>query len=126
MPELCPVTSAQRKSGDIVRLARVAARQHGAVGVTQLHSCGVSEWAISRWVTVGRLHRVHPGVYALGHSSLPLFGRLHAALLYAGPNAALSHTTAAWLWKLIDAEPKRIHLSLQGRRLSLPAVRVHR
>ena len=125
MPELRRNTSAERKSGDAVRLAEVAGRQHGVVDVAQLHSCGVSEWAISRWLTAGRLHRIHPGVYALGHSSLPLFGRLFAALLYAAPDAALSHTTAAWLWGLVDAEPKRIHLTVPGRRLSMPDVRVH-
>lgn len=64
-------------------------------------------------------------MYALGHPSLPLFGRLWAALLYAGPDAVFSHTTAGWLWKLIDAEPKRIHLSLPGRPSSLPAVCLH-
>ena len=85
----------------------------------------MSTSAISRWASGGRLHPVHPGVYALGHSSLPIFGRLLAALLYAGPEAALSHTTAGWLWSLIDTEPTRIHLTVPGRRLSLPAVCVH-
>jgi hypothetical protein len=56
---------------------------------------------------------------------LPLFGRLHAALLHAGPDAVLSHTTAAWLWSLIDTEPRRIHVTTPGRPSSLPAVRLH-
>ncbi|HEY1237522.1 MAG TPA: DUF559 domain-containing protein [Solirubrobacterales bacterium] len=51
---------------------------------------------------------------------------MSAALLYGGDQAVLSHTTAAWLWSLIDAEPKRIHLTIPGRRTSLPDVRVHR
>jgi very-short-patch-repair endonuclease len=69
---------------------------------------------------------MHPGVYALGHSALSLWGRLSAALLYGGDQAVLSHTTAAWLWSLIETEPRRIHLTVPGRRLSLPDVRVHR
>lgn len=125
MPELCPDGSAQRNPRDIVRLAAVAGRQHGAVSVAQLYASGVTKFAIARWVAAGRLHRVHPGVYALGHSSLPLFGRLWAALLYAGPDAAFSHTTAAWLWSLIDTEPQRIHLTVPGRPTSLLAVCLH-
>jgi hypothetical protein len=85
----------------------------------------VTKFAISRWVAGGRLHRVHRGVYALGHPSLPIFGRLWAALLHAGPGAAFSHTTAGWLWALIDQEPRRIHLTVPGRCLSLPAVCAH-
>ena len=125
MPELCSASSAQRNPRDRVRLAEVAARQHGVVSVAQLHRLGVSKFAISRWVGGGRLHRVHPGVYALGHRSLPLFGRLWAALLYAAPGAAFSHTTAAWLWQVVETEPARIHLTVPGRRLSLPAVCLH-
>jgi hypothetical protein len=68
---------------------------------------------------------VHPAVYALGHSALSLDGRLLAALLYGGEQAVLSHTTAAWAWSLIDVEPTRIHVTVPGRRPSLPDVRVH-
>ena len=46
-------------------------------------------------------------------------------VLYAGPNALLSHTTAAWLWKIIETEPTRIHVSVPGRLPSLPEVRAH-
>jgi predicted transcriptional regulator of viral defense system len=54
-----------------------------------------------------------------------LDGRLFAALLYAGSDAVLSHTTAAWIWSLIDTEPARIHLTTPARRSSLPDVRIH-
>ena len=36
-----------------------------------------------------------------------------------------SHTTAAWVWGLIETEPKRIHITVPGRRRSLPEVRIH-
>jgi very-short-patch-repair endonuclease len=55
-----------------------------------------------------------------------LDARLIAALLYAGDQAVFSHTTAAWIWSLIVTEPTRIHLTVPGRRSSLPGVRVHR
>lgn len=126
MPLLRRVAPAQRDKRDTVGLATLATRQDGVVSRDQLDSLGFSRSAISRWVATERLHRIHPGVYSVGHSALALDARLVAALLYAGDRAVLSHTTAAWLWRLIDAEPKRIHLAVPGRRSSLPDVRVHR
>jgi predicted transcriptional regulator of viral defense system len=111
---------------DTDRLAELAGKQSGVVSRVQLESLGVSDSALSRWVQAQRLHRIHRGVYALGHSALSLDARLVAALLYAGDEAVFSHTTAAWIWRLIEAEPKRIHLTVSGRRSSLPDVRVHR
>jgi predicted transcriptional regulator of viral defense system len=107
-------------------LSGLAQRQHGVVSRAQLHAQGVAGTAITRWLRAGRLHRIHPHVYALGHRAISLEGQLWAALLYAGGGAVLSHTTAAWMWSLIDAEPRRIHLVARDRRRSLPGVRVHR
>jgi predicted transcriptional regulator of viral defense system len=126
MAELRPVAPAYRAFGDAVRAAELATRQHGVITRAQLIDSGVSGGAIARWIAASRLHRVHPAVYALGHSALSLDARLAAALLYGGPNALLSHTTAGWVWSLIGAAPKRIHVTVLGRRRSLPAVRVHR
>jgi hypothetical protein len=61
----------------------------------------------------------------VGHSAVPLPGRLVAALLYGGDHAVLSHTTAAYVWSLIDMEPTRIHITVPGRRRSSSDVRVH-
>jgi predicted transcriptional regulator of viral defense system len=126
MPELCGGTSAERKQRNTVRLARLAGSQHGVVSASQLASCGVSPAAITRWTAAGRLHRVHPSVYALGHRTLSLQGRLRAALLYAGSNAVLSHTTAAWVWEILEAPPSRLHLTVSSQRRSLPGIRLHR
>jgi hypothetical protein len=103
----------------------VAARQGGAISRPQLDRLGVGGTLISRWAAAGRLHRVHPGVYAVGHPALPTGGRVIAALLYAGPGSVLSHTTAAWWWRILRQEPRRIHVSVAGKRRSLPAVAVH-
>jgi len=109
-----------------VRVARLAGRQGGVAGREQLLECGLSGTLLSRWVAEGRLHRVHPGVYAVGHSVLGIRARLMAALLYAGPSSVLSHQTAAWHWRLIDAEPQRIHVSTANDTRSLTEIRVHR
>jgi hypothetical protein len=125
MPVLRPVRLAERNKVDAEGLVRLAEQQHGVLSSAQLRSLGLTRASISRWTQAGRLHRVLPGVYALGHSALSLNGRLFAAVLYGGEDAVLSHTTAAWVWGLIAAEPTRIHLTVSGRRPSLPEVRVH-
>jgi hypothetical protein len=114
-----------RTQFDAEALRALAEGQHGVISRRQLRTLGMGAATIDRWVHAGRLHRVHRHVFAVGHRALALEGRLWAALLYAGPGAVLSHTTAAWRWRLIDDEPKRIHLTTTGRRSSLPGVRAH-
>jgi hypothetical protein len=88
----------QRRPGLDRRVARLAADQHGVVAVDQLRRLGLTLAAIQYRVTAGRLHRVHRGVYAVGHAELSNEGRWLAAVLAAGAGAALSHTSAAMLW----------------------------
>jgi hypothetical protein len=71
----------------------VASAQWGVISLQQLVDCGVSSDAADRWRRAGRLHTIHRGVYALGHPSIPIEGRLTAALLHAGSGAVLSHRT---------------------------------
>jgi hypothetical protein len=56
---------------------------------------------IHRRILAGRLHRVHRGVYAVGHANLSIEGRWMAAVLACGEGAALSHRSAAELWGLL-------------------------
>ena len=125
MPELSPLSSTCRNADAKVRLAEVAARQWGVVSVGQLTEMGIGRAVVSRWVNDRRLHRVHPGVYAVGHPALGLEGRLAAALFYAGPGAALWGVTAGSWLGILPAEPERVHVCVPGRRVSLPHVRVH-
>jgi predicted transcriptional regulator of viral defense system len=83
-----------------VAVAALATRQHGVVARRQLRELGLSDAAIANRLAAGRLHRVHHGVYALGHTVLAARGRWMAAVLAAGPHAVLSHASAAALWEL--------------------------
>lgn len=84
-------------------IAVIAARQHGVVGHTQLVTLGLSRPGIQRRLDAGRLHRIHQGVYAVGHKRLTQRGRWMAAVLATGEDAVLSHRAAAALWKILPA-----------------------
>jgi very-short-patch-repair endonuclease len=76
-------------------VAAVAKRQYGLVTRAQLRRVGVGETGIRERLRTGRLHRVHRGVYAVGHSVLPARAHYMAAVLACGRGAALSHVAAA-------------------------------
>jgi very-short-patch-repair endonuclease len=82
-------------------IAEIAARQHGVLSVTQLRAAGVDSSAIKRRVAAGRLHRIHRGVYAVGHARLSNEGRWLAAVLACGEGAVLSHRGAGELWGIL-------------------------
>jgi hypothetical protein len=67
------------------------------------------------------LHRLYPGVFAVGHTNLSLHAQCLAAVLACGPDALLSHVSAAWLWGLTKTSPLPASVStpLHRRRSSL-------
>ena len=81
-------------------LASLAERQHGAVSLVQLEALGMGASGVRMRTSAGKLHRVHRGVYTVGHSLLSLKGRWMAAVLACGEGAVLSHRSAAELWGL--------------------------
>jgi predicted transcriptional regulator of viral defense system len=71
---------------------------------------GIDDDGIARRVRKGTLHRVHQGVYAVGHPKLTTHGRWAAAVLACGPGCALSRLDAAALWGFYDASGPRVHV----------------
>jgi hypothetical protein len=124
--ELIHLAPGMRVQAIAERVRRIAEAQEGVVGRAQLTQCGLSGGEISRWVAQGRLIRILPAVYALGHTRLTWRGRLFAALLYAGAGSALSHETAAYLWKLVEHRRDEIHVSCTRARRSVGFVVMHR
>ena len=106
---------------------RIAGRQHGVVTATQLADAGIDKDGIAWRVRTGRLHRLHRGVYAVGHRSLSWRGRWLAAVLAAGDGAVLSHTSAAALWQFLRPIPGPVHVTLGAavRRKQRPGLRIH-
>lgn len=108
------------------RLAALADIQHGVVSTRQLHALGYSTAAISRAARAGRLHRVHRGVYAVGRASLSPYGRCRAGVGTCGPEALLSHSSAAWLWGLLPFLAEPIEVSVPHSTHPRRGLRVHR
>jgi very-short-patch-repair endonuclease len=107
-------------------VAELAAAQDGVVALNQFQSLGLSASAAKRSLRSGRLHLVLPAVYAVGHSVLSWRGKLRAALLWAGPDAVLSHMTAASLWDLLPSASTNVHITVpRGGKTSRGWVRVH-
>jgi very-short-patch-repair endonuclease len=95
-------------------VARIAGRQHGVVRLDQLLWAGLTPKGITRRVKAGHLHRLHRGVYAVGHPELSREGRWIAAVFACGEGAALSHGSAAALWKLSPTCPPLVHVTVPG------------
>ena len=108
-------------------LTRLASRQHGVVSLTQLTAAGLHRSAIVRRTGKGLLHRVHRGVYAVGHTGLSNEGRWMAAVLACGEGAVLSHRSAAALWTIAPL-PGVIEVTVPGDAGRRPrdGIRVHR
>jgi very-short-patch-repair endonuclease len=73
---------------------------------------GFDRGGIQRRVAAGRLHRLHRGVYAVGHTILSRNGAYLAAVLACGPDAVLSHRSAAALWDLRPSDAPRIDVTV--------------
>jgi very-short-patch-repair endonuclease len=121
-------------------IARLAGRQHGVLSVQQLYSFGISSSSVSDRVASGRLHRIHRGVYAVGHSRLSNGGRWMAAVLACGDGAVLSHRSAGELWGILrrrahrlsaaggraEAEPMHVTVTGNGGRKRHRGISLHR
>lgn len=107
--------------------ATVAGRQKGVVSSAQLVAAGVPERTVKRWVTRGLLHRLHRGVYAVGHAALAFGASEQAALLASGPGAVISHGSAAFLWGVREGAPPVVEVTIPGRqRRPRAGLRAHR
>jgi very-short-patch-repair endonuclease len=107
-------------------LAELAGRQWGVVSLDQLRGLGLGYGAVKHRVRAGRLHAVHRGVYAVGHTALRREGRWLAAVLACGPGAVLSHRSAAAHWGLLATSQSVVDVTAPRSRAGVPGIRLHR
>ena len=129
---------AGRETGDIgrflsqaqvdVRLAGLAATQHGVLALAHLRALGLSESAVHKRVAAGRLHRRFHGVYSVVPTNLlSRNGHYLAAVLACGPGAVLSHRSAAMLLGLRQTAATKIDITVPSRSgIRHAGVSVHR
>src|SRR5882757_5488790 len=72
-----------------------------------------------------RLHRVHPGVYALGHDAITSRGRWMAAVLASGSEAVLSHRSATALWGIWGSGAGESHVTVPRHTRSQRSIHRH-
>lgn len=125
MSELCGIASGYRMRSHKVRA--LAVDQLGVIARSQLLALGVSDSAITRALRSGTLHGLHPGVYSfVAPELLSEDGHLLGALFAAGPDAFLSHGTAAWRWHIAPAPPTVIELGVPQLRTAQNGLVLHR
>jgi very-short-patch-repair endonuclease len=119
---------ARKRAPIDVIIAELAGRQHGVVATRQLRERGISADAVRERHRLGRLHRLHRGVYAVGHLAPSAERGWMAAAIAVGDDAVLSHRSAAELWRLLPERSGPIDVSLPRRtgRQRRPGLRIHR
>jgi len=116
------------ENGKDSRIAACAAPQHGVISRAQLTAVGVGRGSVARRIERGSLHRVHRGVYAVGHPHLTWRAWLWAAVLACGgPEVAgISHDAAAAVWDLARVPSGPIDVTTLRRSERIAGLRLHR
>jgi len=95
--------------------------QRGVLTRAQARDAGLTDKAIAVRLHSGRWQRLHTAVYATFSGEPSRDCWLWAAVLRAGPGAALSHQTAAELYGLLTNPAPVIHVTVPGgRRINRP------
>jgi hypothetical protein len=122
-----PILSLVRN--EVPRALRERVRlQAGVVSRQQALQAGMPGEVIAWKVRSERWPQLYPGVYATFPGTVPRNALLWAGVLYAGPQARLSHHTAAELHRLSDEPDPALHITIpESRRVRPPAgVVIHR
>jgi hypothetical protein len=102
----------------------LATDQYGVVSTRQLDALGYTRSSVAKAAKVGRLHRIHRGVYVVGYRRLSWRGRCMAAVLASSPSVA-SHLSAGWLWGLLRFAPASQHVTAPSARRGNRSFVVH-
>lgn len=107
-----------------IAIAEQASRQRGYITREQLLKLGLGTDAIKYRIRIGRLIRIHTGVYAVGHVPTVAQDRAYAVLLACGDGAVLSHGSPASAWGIDKVWHTPFEVTLP-RRVRRPGIRTH-
>jgi hypothetical protein len=107
-------------------IGAAAGGQYGVISLAQLLELGLTRRAVEVRLRLGRLVQVHRSVYAVGHVALTPRARDLAAVLACGPQALLSHRSAATSWQLLRSTGRRIEVTAPRGRKPHPGITLHR
>jgi hypothetical protein len=82
------------------------------IAAWQVESIGLCRRQVENLLRTGRWRRLRYGVYASFTGEAPRDAVLWAAVLRAGPQAILSHETAAGLYGILDDRSRLIHVTV--------------
>jgi hypothetical protein len=103
----------------------LARRQHGHVARWQLLDLGATQGLIAGRLAAGAWVAVHQGVYCIGPRRNDPVSRAAAAVLACGPEAVLSHASAASLWGFLPRWTFPMDVTTKVKR-SRPGITTHR
>lgn len=127
-PHLGPTHPSVRHAAVDHLIAELAELQHGVINRWQLRELGLTDDAIKHRVRAGRLHRIAPVVYAVGHRTLDLHAvRLRAVRTFRD-DAFLSHRSGGAVWEMGWDPTTTTHVSVMHRRGLAPrdGITLHR
>jgi very-short-patch-repair endonuclease len=107
-------------------IAALAAYQYGVVSRQQLRALGARDDQIDGWIAAGRLVPIHRGVYSVGHRLRTVQSGWMAGVLAGGPDAVLSHRSAADHWELTGLSRSLADVTVRRNRRSRAGLRFHR
>ncbi|MGO9498527.1 MAG: DUF559 domain-containing protein [Solirubrobacteraceae bacterium] len=108
-------------------IARIAARQDNVITGDQLIAAGLGRGAIAHRVKARTMQRLHVNVYLLGAAPPTPVAQARAAALACGPDAVVSHRSAACLFSLLPETTGDVDITIPGRNQApRPGIRRHR
>ena len=113
------------KSTSTAEIRKRFRRQNGFATRQQLLALGVTAKAVDGRVRSGRYVAVYNGVYSEGVPREDPVGRATAAVLACGPDAVLSHGSAASLWGVLPRWTFPLEVATKGKR-TRPGIPTHR
>ncbi|WP_164479255.1 endonuclease domain-containing protein [Nakamurella antarctica] len=96
-------------------IATLLSRQDGVISRQQATYWGMSDHQVDSRVQRREWVRLLPGVFRSAAHDDTAASRTRAAFYWVGKRGALSGSSAAWWWKVIEAPPARVEMTIPHR-----------